>query len=226
VGGANAVKERKRLLKQKIIELLQPVSGICIIAGVTLTIFTRDNAAPLIFLITGLLTMLACIYFNDEDTFYFAKIKPNAKIPCKDEENGCFDLYACIDESIIIPPHTNKLIPTGIASAFNSKYRIAFRERGTNTKSNSIILAGQIDSGFRNEYFISVYNGNDIPMELTNTINEIEKTEEFIRVPTCKATCQFAVEYVPKVKFVETTYERIKKIKSERGLGQLGSSGK
>lgn len=170
--------------------------------------------------------MLICIYFNDEDTFYFAKTNPDAIIPSKRDEDGLYDLYACINEDIIIPPHDNKLIPTGIASAFSSKYRIAFRERGTNTKSNSIILAGQIDSGYRSSYFISVFNGNDIPIILTNSVKEVKKTGEFIKVPTCKATCQFAVEYVPKVKFIETTYEKILNVKSERGLGMLGSSNK
>jgi len=65
--------ERKYILKQKLINLLQPLSGICIVAGVTLTIFTRDNTAPLIFLITGLLTMLVYIYF-DRPTILFDKV--------------------------------------------------------------------------------------------------------------------------------------------------------
>jgi dUTP pyrophosphatase len=64
VDGANAVKERNKLLKQKIIELLQPLSGICIIAGMTLTIFSRQQTLPLILMISGLLMMLACFYFG------------------------------------------------------------------------------------------------------------------------------------------------------------------
>jgi len=161
-----------------------------------------------------------------KDIVYFAKTHPNAIIPSKRDEDGCYDLYACIDKDIIIQPHTVKLIPTGIASAFSSDYRIAFRERGSNTKSNLEVMAGQIDSGYRGEYFVALQNNNDIPIELTNSINEVEKTEDFIRVPTCKAICQFAIEEVPKVHINEIPHEDLLKIESQRGQGCLGSSKK
>ena len=160
------------------------------------------------------------------EEIYFAKIEESAVIPTKDEENGCYDLYACIKDPVIIPPHTNKLVPTGIASAFSSKYRIAFRERGTNTKSNSIILAGQIDSGYRGEYFVSVYNGNDKTIELTNDVDVVEKYDDVIKVPIAKAICQFAIEEVPQVTIKEITYSELCEIKSNRGIGCLGSSNK
>jgi len=157
----------------------------------------------------------------------FAKVKPNAIIPSKREEDGCFDLYACFEEeSMIIAPHTVKLIPTGLASAFSPKYRIDFRERGTNTKSNLKVSAGQIDSGYRGEYFVALHNDNDIPVEITKSINDFEKTEDFIRVPYSKAVCQFAVVKVPQVDIEEVSYEELKLITSERGTGQRGSSGK
>ena len=59
----------------------------------------------------------------DNRTIYFAKVKEDAIIPSKREEDGAFDIYACFEEDfMIIAPHETKLIPTGIASAFSSDY--------------------------------------------------------------------------------------------------------
>lgn len=162
-----------------------------------------------------------------DNQIYFAKISPNAIIPTKRDEDGCYDLYACFDDyEIIIPPHTVKLISTGIASAFNPKYRIALRERGSNTKSNLSVMAGQIDSGYRNGYFVALHNNNDIPVEITKSVVEVEKTTDFIRVPYSKAICQFAIEEVPVMTIQEIPYKDLLEMGSERGIGSLGSSNK
>ncbi|MDF2950458.1 MAG: deoxyUTP pyrophosphatase [Anaerocolumna sp.] len=162
-----------------------------------------------------------------ENELLFAKVRDGAIIPSKREEDGCFDIYACFNEEyMVIPPHTNKLIPTGIASAFTPKYRLAIRERGSNTKSTLITMAGQVDSGYRGEIFVSLYNGNDIHIEITKNIIEVEKTEDLIRVPYTKAIAQFAIEEVPVMNVKEISYEYLVKIESERGIGKLGSSTK
>lgn len=162
-----------------------------------------------------------------ENELVFAKVRPDAIIPSKREEDGLYDIYACFDEDfIVIQPHTNKLINTGIATAFSPKYRLAIRERGSNTKSNLITMAGQVDSGYRNSIFVALYNGNDVPVEITKEITEVEKTEDFIRVPYTKAIAQFAMEEVPQMNITEFTYQDLLTIKSERGFGALGSSGK
>jgi dUTP pyrophosphatase len=168
------------------------------------------------------------------------KLKNGAKIPTKREEDGCYDLYACTEEDIIIPPHENTLIPTGICSAFSHKYRIAYRERGSNTKFNGIVMAGQIDSGYRGEWFVPIYNGNDYKIIFTNSVKEITFEPQLFpnlfgewtpksaikKIPTSKAICQFAVEEVPTVVIQEATQEEIDNIVSERGVGMLGSSEK
>jgi dUTP pyrophosphatase len=164
---------------------------------------------------------------DDKDIIYFAKVKEGAIIPSRREEDGCYDLYSCFEEeSLIILPHTVKLIPTGIASAFSSKYRIAFRERGSNTKPNLKVSAGQIDSGYRGEYFVALHNDNDIPVEITKTIDEFVRHEDYMKFPYSKAICQFAIEEVPQVSIQEISYEELKEFKSERGMGKLGSSKK
>lgn len=212
-------------MKQKITELLQPVSGICVIAGVTLTIFTRDNTAPLIFLISGMLTMLLSIYF--EDTIYFAKVKPDAIIPSKRDEDGAADLYACfIEDYMVIKPNEIKLIPTGIASSFSKKWRIVFQERGSTGVIGLKINAGLIDSGYRNEWFVCLNNTSNKTIVIDKTVDQKIEDDCSVKYPYTKAIAQIKVQKVPEVKVKETTYEKILNIKSERGLGSLGSSQK
>lgn len=157
----------------------------------------------------------------------FAKTRPDAKIPTKRQGDGCYDLYVCFDEEFVtIPPHSVKLVPTGLCSTFDSNYRIGFRERGSNTKSALFVMAGQIDSNFTGEIFVALYNGNDIPIEITKNVSEVMKEEDFIRVPYSKAVAQFAVEEVPQVEIEEVDVDDITNLKTERGAGMLGSSNK
>jgi dUTP pyrophosphatase len=159
--------------------------------------------------------------------FLIAKTAPDVIMPTKRPEDGCYDLYAYFpDEFIAIQPHTVKLIPTGIKSAFNQHYRIAFRERGSNIKSCMIVMAGQIDSSYRGEWFVAIYNGNDKPIEITKNVNEVTYEPDFIRVPYGKAIAQFAIEEVPDIEPTLVDEYIIDYLVTERGDGKLGSSGK
>ena len=159
-------------------------------------------------------------------TIKFAKVNPNATIPSKRLEDGWYDIYMCSEDDIVIPSHTVKLVPTGIASVLDTNYRMGIFERGSNTKSTLIVMAGRVDSGYRGEWFVALYNGNDIPVEISNNITEIEKTEDYIRIPSSKAIAQASLEEVPYANVEEITYDELKAIPSDRGIGMLGSSSK
>ena len=91
----------------------------------------------------------------------FAKVKPNAIIPTKKYEDAGRDIYACFDgDYMVVPYHTTKLIPTGIASAMSPKYEIRLRDRGSNGSKGIHVNAGTIDSGFRGEWFVAWCNTN------------------------------------------------------------------
>lgn len=93
----------------------------------------------------------------------FAKVRPDAIIPTKEEENTGYDIYANFDEDyIIIPPHNTKLIPTGIASALSDKYYLQVHERGSTGSKGMKYGAGVIDSSYRGEIFICLSNINDV----------------------------------------------------------------
>lgn len=110
----------------------------------------------------------------NENELYFAKIKPEAIIPTKKKENAGYDVYACFDNDyLIIPPHTTKLIPTGIASAICDKYYLGVADRGSTGKLGMKYSAGIIDSGYRGEIFIGITNTNDVPI----IISKLKRTE-------------------------------------------------
>ena len=163
---------------------------------------------------------------------YFAKVKQNAIIPSKREEDGCYDVYACFDEDYItIPPSSIKLIPTGIASAFSSKYRVGVRERGSSGTKGLAYRAGQIDSGYRDEWFIPINNTTNklIVVAKPHYLREnpfLSECKDITVYPYNKAICQVALEEVPQVEVKEISYDVLKNIPSERGTGKLGSSGK
>ena len=95
----------------------------------------------------------------------FAKVKENAIIPSKEEENAGFDIYACWDgvekKDKIIKPHTTKLIPTGIACALPIDYYFQVEERGSTGSKGIKKSAGVVDTGYRGEIFVAISNVND-----------------------------------------------------------------
>ena len=159
----------------------------------------------------------------------FAKVKPHAVIPSKRVEDAAMDIYACFEEDwICIEPNSSKLIPTGIASAFSSEWAVIFRERGSTGVKNIKVNAGVIDSGFRGEYFVSLYNGNNVPVYITKYMDgeQAPEPKDAILYPYSKAIAQALVIPVPETNIEEISYIDLKNIPSERGLGALGSSNK
>ena len=177
------------------------------------------------------------IILKDND-LVFAKVKPNAIIPTKDDENAGYDIYACFDEDyMVIPAHTTKLIPTGIAAATTEKYYLNVAERGSTGSKGMKYSAGIIDSSYRGEIFIALTNSNNVPIVISKLKEEEDKEKEDKKVtlmndlgciiyPYSKAIAQLIVHEVPKMNVKEITYEELKKIPSKRGTGALGSSGK
>lgn len=115
----------------------------------------------------------------------FAKVRPSAIIPTKKDENAGYDIYANFEEDfMVIPPHSTKLIPTGIASATTDNYYLQVHERGSTGSKGMKYGAGVIDSSYRGEIFICINNTNNVEIVISKlTLDElIEKygeTEDF-----------------------------------------------
>lgn len=165
----------------------------------------------------------------------FAKLRKEATMPSKRVEDAGYDIYPCFEEDyIIINPHTTRMIPTGIASACDEDYYIQLVERGSTGTKGIAQRCGVIDSGYRNEWFVPITNTNSYPI-IISKLSE-QKTFEIIFgdimpsgticYPYSKAICQAVVLPVPKMEVKEVSIEELQSIKSKRGLGALGSSGK
>jgi dUTP pyrophosphatase len=168
---------------------------------------------------------------------FFAKVRPTAKIPTKDNENMGYDIYADFEENfILIQPHETKMIPTGICSACSEDYAIVLKERGSTGTKGIAQRCGVIDSGYRNEWFVPVTNTTDYPLiisKLTDSADILLKKlygdispNKITIYPYEKAICQAVVLPVPKMNVKEISLEELKAIPSKRGEGCLGSSGK
>ena len=157
-----------------------------------------------------------------------SKLRPEAKIPNKRNEDAGFDLYPCFDEDyIIILPHKTKLIPTGLATAFSSDYVMLLRERGSTGAKGMALRSGVVDSGYRGEIFVGITNTNDFPIVvLKNMEDKSWEKHHYIIYPYEKAIAQAIFIEPPKVQFEEIDYDDLMKIESERGIGKLGSSKK
>ena len=164
----------------------------------------------------------------------FAKVKPNAIIPSKRDEDMGFDIYACFDEEyIVINPHETKLVPTGIASTCSPEYGFVVFERGSTGSRGIARRCGVIDSGYRNEWFIGLTNTTNKVMFISKLSEQDTYNKYFGNTmpasfvyPYAKAIAQALVVPVPKITVEEISYEDLQNIKSERGMGALGSSNK
>ena len=161
----------------------------------------------------------------------FAKTREGAVIPSKRDEDAGYDIYACIEDTIVIMPHTTEIVPSGIAAAIEPEYCLLLQERGSTGTKGIAQRCGVIDSGYRGEIMVPLTNTTDRPIllynpeKVSNTVAFVGAVEP-IRYPTNKAITQALVLPVPKVEVEEITYDELLAIPSERGTGRLGSSGK
>ena len=91
------------------------------------------------------------------------KMRENAKIPTRATEGSAgFDLYACIDEPILLKQGETAVIPTGIAVALdNPNYAVFIYARSGLAIKHGIGLlnsVGVIDSDYRGEIQVGVIN--------------------------------------------------------------------
>ena len=162
-------------------------------------------------------------------TIYFAKVKPEAKIPSKRDEDAGYDIYACFEEDFVkFEPFETKLIPSGIACAVPKNHYMQIEERSSTGFKGLKKSAGVVDSGYRGEIFVCLYNANPIPLYISKLpYEEIEKLEkQFVYISYQKAIAQGIVHKVNKFKVKQISHAQLKAIPSARKDGALGSSKK
>lgn len=166
---------------------------------------------------------------------YFAKAHPDAKIPTKELGNAGRDLYACFKEDwMYIPPHSNKLIPIEIASAFPDTHYFEIKERGSTGTKQMEVRAGVIDSNFRGSWFVCLSNGTDHPIVICkeHAVKSLEMNfydcciSQYTIYPYEKAIAQAVYTRIDHGDVEEISIEDLKAMETTRGDGQIGSSGK
>lgn len=159
----------------------------------------------------------------------FARKDKNVIMPSK---RGCdvgYDIYPFFQQDEWeINPHEISLIPTGLYSQFKSEISVKFFERGSNTKSRLIVMAGLIDSGYTGEWFVALYNTQHKKIMISKLKDDYCETESVYYVPYSKAICQFVILENPTSFgfFDEVALSEILDRETERGSGCLGSSKK
>lgn len=139
------------------------------------------------------------------------RLSPKAIIP-KNATSGSagMDLYACIDEDIILYPGKRELVSTGIAIALPSPDYVAyiFARSGLAVKSGITLsnCVGVIDSDYRGEIKVGLVNLSDQPY----TIKSGERISQMVISPVI----------MPSITEVDELDE------TERAAGGFGSTGK
>lgn len=137
------------------------------------------------------------------------KLNENAKIPTSGSEYAAgYDLYACIDEPLIISPHGTAKIGTGLAIEIpNGFFGGIFARSGLATKKGLAPAnkVGVCDSDYRGEYIVALHNDT----------NEEQVVEPFERIAQL-----IVLPFLP-VKFNEVEVLT----DTKRGDGGFGSTG-
>lgn len=87
------------------------------------------------------------------------------------EDDAGFDLYACIPDPIVIPPHKTVLIGTGISMELpKGTFGAVFARSGLATKSDLAPAnkVGVVDSPYRGEVMVALHNHGEEYREVSN----------------------------------------------------------
>lgn len=138
------------------------------------------------------------------------KLKETAVIPTRATEYAAgYDLYACIDETVVIAPHTTEKIGTGLSVAIPDGYFGAIFARSGLAAKEGLRPAncvGVADSDYRGEYIVAIHNDTD-------GVRKIEPQERIAQLVV--------------MPFLAIEFEEAEELtKTERGAGGFGSTGK
>ena len=164
------------------------------------------------------------------------KLRENAIVPTKRDADLGYDIYPNFKENyILINPQEIKMIPTGIASMIDKNYGVIIKERGSTGSKGLSVRCGVIDSNYRGEWFVAINNTQNKPIvickkDYESDLQELLKQNNLddccVIYPYEKAIAQAII--VPNIvaDIQEISETELKKDKTDRGDGKLGSSGK
>lgn len=136
------------------------------------------------------------------------KLNPKAITPSRGSNLAAgYDLYACIDTPVEIPPHTTAKVGTGIALRLpDDTFGGIFARSGLATKQSlrPANCVGVCDADYTGEYIVAVHNDGTE----TRVINNGDRIAQLIVIP-----------------FYSVDFEEVNDLeKTERGDGGFGST--
>ncbi len=138
------------------------------------------------------------------------KLKPGAILPTYGTaEAAGADLYACLEEDVVIAPGQSAFIPTGLAMEIPKGYAGLIYARSGLACKHGLAPAnkvGVVDSDYRGEFMIVLHNHGLVPQ----TISHGERIAQLVITPVLTP---------PFVQVDELT-------DTERATGGFGSTGK
>ena len=139
-------------------------------------------------------------------TIKFKKLSDRAIIPrFAFQDDACFDLFSPVDG--VIHPQKSIIIDLEIASEFPTGYEVVLRPRsGLGIKKEIMIHLGTIDSGYRGNWIVRLFNFSNQPYS----------------IQAGDRIAQGALRAIPKVYIVECD----DLTPSPRGVNGLGSTGR
>lgn len=90
------------------------------------------------------------------------KFRPTAKVPTQGTEFAAgYDLFADIEQDVVIPPHGTAGIPTGLGFEPPSGHHFKVESRSGTAIKNSIgVMCGVIDEDYRGELKVVLFNNS------------------------------------------------------------------
>lgn len=138
------------------------------------------------------------------------KLKENAILPTYGSaEAAGADLYACLDESIVIHPGESVFVPTGLAMELPRGYAGLIYARSGLACKRGLAPAnkvGVVDSDYRGEFMIVLHNHSST----SQTVRHGERIAQLVITPV----------YTPGFIEAETLTD------TDRSAGGFGSTGK
>ena len=138
------------------------------------------------------------------------KLKENALLPTRGSEHAAgYDLYACLEEDVLVAPGQTVKIGTGLAVAVpEGFFGAVFARSGLASKEGlrPANCVGVCDSDYRGEYIIALHN--DSGME--RTVRHGDRIAQLVILP-----------------FLPAEFEECDSLpETARGAGGFGSTGK
>ncbi len=139
----------------------------------------------------------------------YRKLRPEARVPTHGSAYAAgYDLYACIESPVVIPPHSTASVGTGLAFEVPPGWFAAIFARSGMAFKRSLRPAncvGVCDSDYRGEYIVALHND----CEEERVIEPGERIAQMVILPCV------AVSFREAGALSET----------DRGVGGFGSTG-